>query len=32
MIDDEVKFWIDSAKKESFFLTDRAIKYETQEG
>lgn len=32
MVDNEVKFWIDSAKKESFFLTDRAIKYETQEG
>lgn len=31
MIDTEVKFWIDSAKKESFFITDRAIKYETQE-
>jgi len=31
MIDNEVKFWIESAKKESFFLNDRAIKYETQE-
>jgi len=27
---DEVKFWIDSAKKEYFFINDRAIKYETQ--
>ena len=25
---EEVKFWIDSAKKESFFIVDRAIKYE----
>lgn len=31
MIDDEVKFWIDSAKKESFFMTDRSIKYELHE-
>jgi glycosyltransferase involved in cell wall biosynthesis len=28
---DEVKFWIDSAKKEYFFTNDRAIKYEPQE-
>jgi len=27
----EVKFWIESAKKESFFINDRAIKYEPQE-
>jgi hypothetical protein len=25
---EEVKFWIDSAKKESFFIVDRAIKFE----
>ena len=25
---EEIKFWIDSAKKESFFIVDRAIKYE----
>jgi hypothetical protein len=25
---EEVKFWIESAKKESFFIVDRAIKYE----
>ena len=25
---EEVKFWIDSAKKESLFIVDRAIKYE----
>ena len=31
MVEQEVKFWIDSAKKESFFLNDRSIKYETQE-
>lgn len=28
MSDDEVKFWIDTAKKEYFFNTDRNIKYE----
>jgi hypothetical protein len=27
---DEVKFWIESAKKEHFFTTDRQIKYELQ--
>jgi hypothetical protein len=27
---DEVKFWIDSAKKEYFFTNDRKIKYETE--
>ena len=27
----EVKFWIDSAKKEYFFTNDRVIKYEPQE-
>jgi hypothetical protein len=26
--DEEVRFWIDSAKKEHFFLEDRGIKYE----
>ena len=31
LTDDEVKFWIDSAKKEYFFINDRAIKYEPQE-
>ena len=31
LTDDEVKFWIDSAKKEYFFISDRAIKYEPQE-
>lgn len=30
MTEDEVKFWIDSAKKEYFFIHDRAIKYESQ--
>lgn len=30
MIDDEVRFWIDSAKKEYFFKDDRSIKYEPQ--
>jgi hypothetical protein len=28
--DDEVSFWIESAKKEHFFTTDRNIKYEPQ--
>jgi hypothetical protein len=27
----EVKFWVDAAKKEYFFIHDRAIKYEPQE-
>ena len=31
LTDDEVKFWVDSAKKEYFFISDRAIKYEPQE-
>ena len=30
MTDDEVAFWINSAKKEHFFTTDRNIKYEPQ--
>ena len=29
--DDEVTFWIESAKKEHFFTSDRNIKYEPQE-
>jgi hypothetical protein len=28
--DNEVKFWVESAKKESFFINDRAIKFETE--
>jgi hypothetical protein len=28
MIDDEVKFWIQTAKKEFFFVDDRVIKYQ----
>lgn len=31
LTDDEVSFWIDSAKKEHFFTSDRNIKYEPQE-
>ncbi len=31
LTDDEVSFWVDSAKKEYFFINDRAIKYEPQE-
>lgn len=31
LTDDEVSFWIESAKKEHFFVTDRDIKYEPQE-
>ena len=27
---EEVKFWIESAKKEYFFTSDRKIKYEAQ--
>jgi hypothetical protein len=30
LTDDEVSFWIDSAKKEHFFTGDRNIKYEPQ--
>lgn len=30
MLDDEVKFWIQAAKKEYFFTADRTIKYEPQ--
>lgn len=30
MLEDEVKFWINTAKKEHFFSTDRSIKYEPQ--
>ena len=30
LTENEVKFWIDSAKKEYFFIHDRAIKYEPQ--
>ena len=30
MSPDEVKFWIESAKKEYFFTIDRNIKYEPQ--
>lgn len=30
LTEDEVKFWIESAKKEYFFINDRAIKYEPQ--
>jgi len=30
MLEDEIKFWIQSAKKEYFFTEDRAIKYEGQ--
>jgi hypothetical protein len=29
--EDEVRFWIDTAKKEYFFIQDRNIKYEPQE-
>jgi len=29
--DNEIAFWIDSAKKEHFFTADRNIKYEAQE-
>jgi len=30
LTEDEVKFWVDSAKKEYFFTKDRGIKYEPQ--
>ena len=31
LTEEEVKFWIDSAKKEYFFIHDRAIKFEPQQ-
>lgn len=30
LTDNEVRFWVDSAKKEYFFINDRAIKYEPE--
>jgi len=30
LLEDEIKFWIQTAKKEHFFSEDRAIKYESQ--
>lgn len=30
LVEDEVKFWLSTAKKEYFFVDDRAIKYEPQ--
>lgn len=30
MVEDEVRFWIQTAKKEHFFVDDRSIKYEPQ--
>jgi hypothetical protein len=32
MIEDEVKFWVQTAKKEFFFVDDRTIKYQTENG
>jgi hypothetical protein len=31
LIEDEVKFWIDSARKECLFITQREINYDPQE-
>lgn len=31
LTEDEVRFWVESAKKEYFFINDRAIKYEPSE-
>jgi hypothetical protein len=30
LTDEEIRFWVESAKKEYFFINDRAIKYEPQ--
>jgi hypothetical protein len=30
MVDDEVKFWVQTAKKEYFFKEDRTINYQLQ--
>ncbi len=32
MIEDEVKFWVQTAKKEFFFVNDRVIKYQSENG
>jgi hypothetical protein len=32
MLEDEVKFWIQTAKKEFFFVDDRIIKYQSENG
>jgi glycosyltransferase involved in cell wall biosynthesis len=32
MIEDEVKFWVQTAKKEFFFVDDRTIKYQSENG
>jgi glycosyltransferase involved in cell wall biosynthesis len=32
MLEDEVKFWIQTAKKEFFFVDDRVIKYQSENG
>jgi hypothetical protein len=29
MLEDEVKFWVQTAKKEYFFVNDRNIKYQS---
>jgi hypothetical protein len=31
LVEDEVKFWIDSARKEYLFITQREINYDPQE-
>ena len=31
MVDNEVRFWIETAKKEYFFKEDRSIKFEDKE-
>jgi hypothetical protein len=32
MLEDEVKFWVQTAKKEFFFIDDRVIKYQSENG
>jgi hypothetical protein len=32
MLEDEVKFWVQTAKKEFFFVDDRGIKYQSENG
>lgn len=32
MLEDEVKFWVQTAKKEFFFVDDRVIKYQSENG
>jgi hypothetical protein len=32
LVEDEVRFWVSTAKKEYFFVEDRTIKYQPENG